>query len=337
MTPLPLGKIRCFDQLTNQAGVFTMVAFDHRDVFVAELSRTLGVEQADWATVAAEKIRLARALGPHASAVLLDPLYSAGPVLAEGALPSYTGLAVAREASGYSGESAGRLTQLLDQWSVAAIKRLGGAAVKILHYYHPEAPTAAQQEQLVRQVAAECEAHEVPFMLEPICYPLDPTQKKSDPAFAARRPELVLESARRLAPLGADILKAEFPTDAKYETDESRMFDYCRQMTEICATQGVPWVLLSAGVDFRTFQRQVEIACEAGASGFVAGRAIWQEALATADAAARDRFLQTIAVSRTRVLADTATYRATPWRERARDRMPVLGEGWYVGYEEGGY
>ena len=333
MNILPLGKIHCMQQLTNELGVFTMVAFDHRDVFVEALSKTLGVDQATWQTVVEEKRRIAQALAPHASAVLLDPLYSAGPVITGGALPKSTGFAVAREKSGYSGESAGRVTTLLTDWSVAAIKRLGGAAVKLLLHYHPEAPTAGQQEALVRQVAAECDTHEIPFMLEPICYPLDPNQSKSDKTFAAQRPELVLESARRLVPLGADILKAEFPTDASHETDATKMYDYCQQLTDV--TQGIPWVLLSAGVNFPTFQIQVEIACEAGASGFVAGRAIWKEALETAEAAGRDRFLKSIAISRTRVLAETANYRAIPWMDRCANRIPHLEEGWYVDYNRG--
>jgi len=333
MNPLSPGKLRCLQQLTNEFGVFTMAAFDHRDVFVEALSQTLGVEQAAWEVVAAEKRRIARALAPHASGVLLDPLYSAGPVVARGDLPGQAGFAIAREKSGYGGQTAGRITELLADWSVAAIKRLGGAAVKLLLYYHPDSPTAGQQEAVVRQVAAECETHEILFMLEPICYPIEPGQRKTDAVFAAQRPALVLESARRLVPLGVDILKAEFPTEARYETDETQMDELCRRLSEIA--QGVPWVLLSAGVDFPTFQRQVEIACEAGASGFVAGRAIWQEALETAAEADRDHFLQTIAVSRLRVLADTANYRATPWPERVADRIPALEAGWYVDYNRG--
>jgi len=108
------------------------------------------------------------------------------------------------------------------------------------------------------------------------------------------------------------------------------MSDYCRQLTEIC--EGIPWVLLSAGVNFATFQRQVEIACEAGASGFVAGRAIWKETLHLPTAAERDKFLTSIAVSRLRVLADTASYRATPWHQRVTNRIPQLESGWHVGY-----
>lgn len=328
---LSLGKLRCLQQLTNEAGIFAMAAFDHRDAFVATLSRTLGVSQVPWETVVAEKVRLAKALAPHASAVLLDPLYSAGPVIAGGVLPRQTGFAVAREKSSYGSEAMRQTTTLLEGWSVEAIRRMGGAGVKLLLSYHPDAPNAAAQEEIVRQVAAECDTYEIPFMLEPICYPLTPGQKKSDPAFAAERPDLVLESARRLVPLGVDILKAEFPTDANHEADEAKMADYCRQLTDL--STGIPWVLLSAGVDFATFQRQVEIACEAGASGFVAGRAIWNEALELAEAADRDRFLNTIAVSRLRVLTDTAHYRATPWPKRVAGRLPECQEGWYVEYD----
>jgi tagatose-1,6-bisphosphate aldolase len=330
MNPLSLGKIRCFQQLTNASGRFVVTAFDHRDGFVAALSQTLGVEQVRWDTIVAEKIRIAKALAAHSSGVLLDPLYSAGPVLAANVLPAEVGFAVAREKSSYGSEALRQDTTLLEDWSVAAIKRLGGAAVKLLLYYHPEAPNAAGQEDVVRHVAAECEAHEILFMLEPICYPLDPNQKKIEPAFAVQRPDLVLESARRLVPLGVDILKAEFPTEARYETDEARMLDYCRQLSEIAA--GIPWVLLSAGVDFATFQHQAEIACQAGASGVVVGRAIWKEALETVDEAARDQFLNTTAVNRLRLLADTVNHRASPWSERVKGRVPVLREGWYVGY-----
>ncbi|MCB0162667.1 MAG: tagatose 1,6-diphosphate aldolase, partial [Anaerolineae bacterium] len=258
------------------------------------------------------------------------PLYSAGPVLAEGVLPKGVGFAVAREKSSYGSAAMRETTELLDGWSVEAIRRMGGAAVKLLLHYHPDAPNAAAQEDVVRQVAAECDTYEIPLMLEPICYPLDPDQQKSDPAFAAQRPELVLESARRLVPLGVDILKAEFPTDANHETDEAKMVDYCRSLSEISGD--VPWVLLSAGVNFATFQRQVEIACKAGASGFVAGRAIWNEALEMAGESARNRFLNTIAVSRLRVLADTANYRATSWPVRVGKRTPRCEEGWYEGY-----
>jgi len=160
----------------------------------------------------------------------------------------------------------------------------------------------------VRQVAQECQEADIPFLLEPICYPIKPGQGKDYPEFTAQRPEIVLESARRLAPLGVDVLKAEFPADGQ-QFDEFTMRMYCRRLTELI---GIPWVLLSAGVNFQNFQRQVKFACEEGASGFVAGRAIWQEAVETSDPEQRADYLNKIAVSRLRILADVANYRATP-------------------------
>ena len=37
----------------------------------------------------------------------------------------------------------------------------------------------------------------------------------------------------------------------------------------------MPWVILSSGVDEKLFPRAVQIAMTAGASGFLAGRAVW--------------------------------------------------------------
>ncbi len=330
MKPLSLGKIRCFQQLSNEAGIFTVTAFDHRDVLVDTLSQTLAVEEAAWETVAAVKIEIAKALAPHASAVLLDPEYSAGPVIASGVLPRHVAFAVGREKSGYSGESAGRVTTLLADWSVAAIKQMGGAAVKLLLFYHPDAPTAADQEAIVCQIAEECRTYDIPLMLEPICYPLEPNLEKNSAEFAAKRPDIVLRSAQRLIPLGVDLLKAEFPTDANFETDTRLMAGYCRQLSAISA--GIPWVILSAGVDFTTFLQQVEIACQNGASGFVAGRAIWREALETADEVVRDQFLTRTAVERTQQLTEAANTYATPWSKRVETRLPRYQAGWYIQY-----
>jgi len=101
--------------------------------------------------------------------------------------------------------------------------------------------------------------------------PIEPGQKKESAEFARQKPDIVLESARRLSGLGIDLLKSEFPDDPHYERDEARMREHCRQLT---ALSPVPWVILSAAERFAVFQRLVEIACEEGASGFMVGRAI---------------------------------------------------------------
>ena len=50
-------------------------------------------------------------------------------------------------------------------------------------------------------------------------------------------------------------------------------------MGAICRNAGMPWVMLSAGVTSSQFVRVMEYAYAAGANGFLAGRAIWWDAL----------------------------------------------------------
>jgi tagatose 1,6-diphosphate aldolase len=50
-------------------------------------------------------------------------------------------------------------------------------------------------------------------------------------------------------------------------------------MGAICAEAAIPWVMLSAGVTSKQFVRVMEYAYAAGAHGFLAGRAIWLEAM----------------------------------------------------------
>jgi tagatose-1,6-bisphosphate aldolase len=95
----------------------------------------------------------------------------------------------------------------------------------------------------------------------------------------------------------------------------------------------VPWGLLSGDVGDRTFERQVAVACEAGASGVLAGRSVWDEA-ATMPAADRDAFLVTTARERPAGLADMAEALSAPWRPRwnAARRPDAPAEGWYAAY-----
>jgi tagatose-1,6-bisphosphate aldolase len=136
----------------------------------------------------------------------------------------------------------------------------------------------------------------------------------------------VVETASRLTPLGIDILKAEFPLDVKDERDEKVWAEACRELTQ--ASQ-VPWALLSSGVDFETFLRQVSVACESGASGVIAGRAIWKEAVGL-ETANRQTFLSTVAIERLQALTAICNQHAVPW---TRYYPPELvPEGWYRDY-----
>jgi len=56
---------------------------------------------------------------------------------------------------------------------------------------------------------------------------------------------------------------------------------------------------------------------EGGASGFIAGRSVWREALGLAGPR-REEFLTTVALPRLERLIEVARHRARPWTEATR-------------------
>jgi len=80
---------------------------------------------------------------------------------------------------------------------------------------------------------------------------------------------------------------------------------------------------------------QVEIACRAGASGFLGGRAIWQEVMGIEDAEDRVKFLSTIGADRLKRLTEIATRYAVPWYKKygvTAQELARIPEGWYQEY-----
>jgi tagatose 1,6-diphosphate aldolase len=65
--------------------------------------------------------------------------------------------------------------------------------------------------------------------------------------------------------------------------------DACQAITSACG--GVPWALLSAGCEYDEFVEQLEVAVSNGCSGFVAGAAIWKDAIAIVDRRERQEWL----------------------------------------------
>jgi tagatose-1,6-bisphosphate aldolase len=304
-TAYRLGARRGLDACASERGTFTVLALDHRQ----NLRKALRPD--DPASVSYDEMvdfkrAVVRALAPVATGTLLDPEIGAAQCIADGSLPAGSGLIVAIEATGYAGPSTARVSRVLDGWSVEKAKRMGASAAKLLVYYHPDAPNAADQEALVARVAADCFAKDLALFVEPLSFSLVEDEKLTGEA----RRRVVVETARRLTAVGGDVLKAEFPYDASV-TDRARWDEACAELDEASAA---PWVLLSGGVDDATFEAQVEAACAAGASGVLAGRSVWEEA-ATLNGPGRDVFLATTARDRLRRLAEVVDTAGRSWRE----------------------
>jgi len=332
MRTLSIGKIRGLQQIAGADGVFTMCAMDHRGSLESALctpERTNDCPR----EMTGFKLELCEALAPHASAVLLDPIYGAAQAIAEGLIPKSCGLLVSLEATGYTGSNQYRETLLLKGWSVAKLKRMGASAAKILVYYRPELTALAQKQiQLVRKLAEECREFDIPFLVEPLSYPIG-NEVGNAAKYARNKEQVVIQTARDMTSLPIDVLKAEFPADLDYQQDEAELSRLCRELDKASA---VPWVILSAGAGFDSFIRQVDIACRCGASGFLAGRAVWQEAMGIMDAGARRRFLTGVAVRRLDRLAQIAHEHATPWYKKLgleADHLADIPPHWHAEYE----
>lgn len=288
----------------SEADVFGIVAFDQRGSYRAMLPENTPFEE-----MVQIKVDIIGALSKYASAILTDANYGVLPAML---MNGKSGLMMALEASGYSGDSTYRKPEFLDTWTPMKIREIGANAVKILIYYNPQASQLADElDELIKKVVSDCHVLGLPVFLEPMSYSIDKNIKKDSAAFAEIRPDIIVETARRLSRTGADVLKMEFPLDLKFNQDHDEWRKQCSRLSEASI---VPWVLLSAGVDFEQFVPQVHIACAHGASGFLAGRAIWKEA-ATMSPDQRKVFMAGTATERLRQLLDISREKARPWTD----------------------
>ncbi len=321
---LTIGKIYGLQRCAAPKGTFTILALDHR----GNLKRAFNPGDPDsvpYQQIVDFKRTVTAILSPVADGILLDAVYGAAQTIASGTLDPNTGLLVAVEKSGYAGDPTERDSRILPGWGVEKIARMGAAAVKLLLYYHPEASNAREQETLLQQVATDCVKYDLPLFLEPLSYSLNPEVPKlpSNEVF-----QVVTETARRLTPMGVDVLKAEFPLNIMEEPNEDIWAKACQTLSKASV---VPWVLLSAGVSFDQFIRQTRVACQAGASGVLAGRAVWKEAVGlTGDE--RIKFLYSTATDRLNQLARVVTTYAKPWTDFFPGLNNSAQEGWYEGY-----
>ena len=338
------GKWRRLRSLADEEGRFKMMAIDQRGSMSDAIARATNrsPEQVSGEELAAAKEVITRVLAPYATAVLTDPIY--GHPHSFQSMPRGVGLLLAHEETGY--ERSGltgkeRKTKLIEGWSVEKAQHAGADAVKLLLYYHPDASEDVRrhQQDLVQRLGEECEHARMPFLLELVSYALEEGSTNTD-EFARRKPDLVIRSAREFSgsKYRVDVLKLEFPADLKrtkefcggafdgqerqavYQLPDVR--ESCRQLNEAA---GMPWVILSAGVGINEFLVQVELATEAGASGFLCGRAIWKDAVPLyPDIARMEEWLQSEGAYNF-VRANAYAHRARPWFGHRRFSPGVVG------------
>ncbi len=281
MAGLSAGKYWRMRRLADGKGLYKMMAIDQRLAIAGPIAEKLGQVLAGHQDVADFKRLVVESLAADVSALLLDPYY--GYPGAIGAMPPRCGLLMTAEDAPPERREGALFNHANPDWSVGKAVRAGSDAIKLLVFYRPDAPAAARrhQEELVRRIGADCAAHDVVFVLEILDYPLAADardQAAADAGYGGRLtgsveifadPKFGVDIFKMPAP----VRKTPDPSDADAVGRAERAF---AALARACAR---PWVLLSAGVSDAEFLGLLAYACKAGASGYLAGRALWQRAL----------------------------------------------------------
>jgi tagatose 1,6-diphosphate aldolase len=255
-----VGKMISLKRISDGQGRFALLAVDQRPpLYNLVAERRPGWPQAlVWEEVRRLKAMVVRALGDLVTGVLLDPLYGQEAVQV---LPKGVGLLLTLEDHRFREDALGfRLSRVIPRWGVSAAVRSGADALKLLVWYRPDAPpqVRAHQVDLVRRVGRVAWKYGRSLVLEILPYPR-------------------LDASTEVEGLWEGILR-DF-SNPRLGVDLYKLPYVPRVVRKFSEVLPAPWVLLSGGLSAEDFLESLEASLDAGARGFLAGRAFWLEAL----------------------------------------------------------
>jgi sulfofructosephosphate aldolase len=273
--------VNTLEAIARPSGTFAMVAMDQRE----SLRTMMGGDAPDERLVRF-KLAVARELGPHASGFLMDAQFGYDEVAAIGPVGLMLAVDTLVQEPGGAVEDTG-----LEQ-EIAPGPAVG---LKLLVIWRDDAERGRRLE-LARDFVALAASYGLLSVLEGIV--------RADDREAA-----IVEAARELASVGPSLYKVEVPLRGK--GDPAEVEERCRA---IDAVVPMPWVVLSNGVELDDFPAAVEAAAKGGASGFLAGRAIWSDLVLEDDPAP---LLRERALPRLQRLSALVDEHARPWWKKA--------------------
>ncbi len=321
------GKFQGIQACAGTDGIIAAAAMDQRGSLKKSISKAMGRDATD-ADLTQFKISVTKILTPHATALLMDPEYGL-PALE--ARAKGTGVLLSYEKTGYDATVAGRMPDLLDDWSVLRLSEAGADAIKILMYYNPfdDEKINRRKHAFIERVGAECEAVDRPFFLEVLAYDNACDEKSIE--FARLKPKYVAAYMKEFSKdrYGVDVLKVEVPINMKFVADTSSFAGgdaaYSREeakrlFREASDAATKPFIYLSAGVTDEEFRETLALAGEAGAkfSGVLCGRATWQDGIpvfGSKGTAALEAWLSERGVQNIEMLNRVINSNAHPWYE----------------------
>jgi len=294
----PATSAAGYDAIARERGGFAMVALDQRGS-IEELFRAAGLAP-DEGPLDAFRSAAAAVLIPDASAILLERGFLSRRH-AVGAWTAHCGLVVAAD---HLVQPVGMPVQdsHLDPSGANLAVTLGAEALKLLVLWRAGSSNDRQLA-MVQSFIELAHRRSMIAIVEGIV--------RGDGDAHPPTAGVLLEAATRLS-AGADIYKAQVPIHGGDSPAEVEALS-----RELTAAIACPWVVLSAGVEADRFPELVSASCRGGASGFLAGRAIWGASITAPDQAAH---LLAHAAPRLRELAAIVDAEGRPWREAASAR-----------------
>jgi tagatose-1,6-bisphosphate aldolase len=297
MTAMTTAERRGYQQICGADGAMMVIACDQR----GGMRTLLASDPAEQAAIGTDilgrtKADITRFLAAQAGCVLVDPVCALPQLVDDGVLDRGTGLLVGVDDSGWNTSPEGyRLSKLVPGIGARRVRELGGTGGKIMIYLRADTPAANTANlEMLDAVIADFAAEDLLLVVEFLTYAL-PGEIPED--YARAFPDLILGGVKLCLAAGAKVLKIPYPGSA----------ETCAEVTRLCGQ--VPWAVLSAGVDHATFLGQVETAMANGASGVIAGRALWKDCISL-DRAVTEQRLTNIAVPRLKeIQAIIARYR----------------------------
>ncbi len=290
---------RDLSKLARSSGGLAMVAVDQREALRGMFAKFQEAPVPD-SQLTQFKVDVARELSPYASALLVDQEFGIDAIVNQKALASNCGLIAAADLLLGPVGGAATDTGVDPDVDPMRMKAIGAVGLKFLVLWRiDESPEARQK--LVDEFNALCDKSDLPSIIEVIVKP------PLDASVEFDREEHLITAAKEARNWKADLYKAEVPFHG--EGDHAAITRSAARITD--AIQG-PWVVLSNGVKAEFFADAVMACAQGGASGFLAGRAVWADLVGSPDI---PKALREVSIPRLEKLGEIVDKYARPWNK----------------------
>jgi sulfofructosephosphate aldolase len=289
---------RSLAKIARQTGALAMVAVDQREA-LRGMFATHQTEPVADSMLTQFKVDVARELTPYASALLVDQEFGIDGIINSKAMAEGSGLIAAADLLVGPPGGAATDTAVDPEVDPMRMKSIGAVGLKFLVLWRKD-EKAEDRLRLVNEFKNYCEKSNLPSIIEIIVKP------PKDASMVFDREEEIIQAANEARSWQPDLFKAEVPFHGEGDMEKVRV--NAERISE--AIQG-PWVVLSNGVKQPNFADAVRVCCQGGASGFLAGRAVWADIVGASDI---PKALREISVPRLEKLSEIVDQYAKPWQ-----------------------